>query len=284
LANWSIGELKKKVSFIYNVKVKILTKEEVVPNIFLVKLLAPSVTQEALPGQFIHIKCSKDNYPLLRRPLSIHRIDKEKGEIFILFQIMGEGTKLLADRTIGDDLDIMGPIGNGFNIYPESRKIMIIGGGIGVAPLLALCEESVRQGKEVRVLIGALRKELVIGEESFKILGVKVAVATDDGSYNHKGLVADLLKGNIREGWLADQVFACGPKLMLKKIVGISLNAHINCQVSLEERMACGIGACLGCVCKIKIKDKKEDKIKYEFKRICVDGPVFEGSEVIWDD
>jgi len=272
------------VSFIYNIKVKILTKEEVVPNIFLVKLLAPSVTQEALPGQFIHIKCSTDHYPLLRRPLSIHRIDKEKGEIFILFQIMGEGTKLLADRTIGDDLDIMGPIGNGFNIYPESRKIMIIGGGIGVAPLLALCEESVRQGKEVRVLIGALRKELVIGEESFKILGVKVAVATDDGSYEHKGLVADLLEGNIREGWLADQVFACGPKLMLKKIVGISLNAHINCQVSLEERMACGIGACLGCVCKIKIKDKKEDKIKYEFKRICVDGPVFEGSEVVWDD
>ena len=161
---------------------------------------------------------------------------------------------------------------------------MIIGGGIGVAPLLALCEESVRQGKEVRVLIGALRKELVIGEESFKILGVKVAVATDDGSYEHKGLVADLLEGNIREGWLVDQIFACGPKLMLKKIVEISLDNHIDCQVSLEERMACGIGACLGCVCKIKIKDKKEDKIKYEFKRICVDGPVFEGSEVVWDD
>ena len=161
---------------------------------------------------------------------------------------------------------------------------MIVGGGIGVAPLLALCEESIRQGKEVRVLIGALKKELIIGEESFKILGAKVDVATDDGSYQYKGLVTDLLERIIKERWLADQIFACGPKPMLKKIVEISLDAHIDCQVSLEERMACGIGACLGCVCKIKTKDKKEDKVKYKFKRVCVDGPIFEGSEVIWDD
>ena len=279
-----IGELKKKVSFIYNIKIKILSKKEVAPNIFLIKLSAPSVTQEALPGQFIHIKCSKDNYPLLRRPLSIHRIDKEKGEISILFQVIGEGTKLLAQKEVRDNLDILGPIGNGFNIYPESKKIIIIGGGIGVAPLLALCEESIKKGKEVRVLIGALKKELVIGEENFRKLGAKVDVATNDGSYKYKGLVTDLLERIIKEGWLADQIFACGPKLKLKKVVEVSLEAHIDCQVSLEERMACGIGACLGCVCKIKTKDKKEDKVKYEYKRVCVDGPVFRGSEVVWDD
>ncbi len=273
------------MSFIYNIKVKILSGKEIAPNIYLMKLKAPEIVQNALPGQFIHIKCSKDNYPLLRRPLSIHRIDKEKGEIFILFQIMGEGTKLLADRTIGDNLDIMGPIGNGFNIYPESKKIVIIGGGIGVAPLLALCEESIRQGKEVRVLIGALKKELVIREENFKILGAKVDVATDDGSYKYKGLVTNLLEETIiKKGWLPDQIFACGPKPMLRKIVEISLDNHIDCQVSLEERMACGIGACLGCVCKIKTRDKKEDEVKYDYKRVCVDGPIFEGSEVVWDD
>ena len=272
--------------FILNIKVKILSREEVAPNICLMKLKAPEIAQEAFPGQFIHIKCSKDNYPLLRRPLSIHRIDKEKGEIFILFQIMGEGTKLLADKTIGDDLNILGPIGNGFNIYPESKKIMIVGGGIGVAPLLALCEESIRQGKEVRVLIGALKKELVIGEESFKILRAKVDVATDDGSYQYKGLVTDLLERIIGEGCLADQIFACGPKPMLKEINEIVLKANIDCQVSLEERMGCGIGACLGCVCKIKAKEKnnKQNQIKYIYKRVCVDGPVFGGSEVVWDD
>jgi dihydroorotate dehydrogenase electron transfer subunit len=272
------------MSAILNIKVKILSKKEVTPNIYLMKLKAPEIAQEALPGQFIHIKCSKDNYPLLRRPLSIHLIDKEKGEIFILFQVMGEGTKLLAQRAVGDDLDIMGPIGNGFNIYPESKKIMIVGGGIGVAPLLALCEESIKQGKEVRVLIGALKKELVIGEESFKILGAKVDIATDDGSYKYKGLVTDLLERTIKEGWLADQIFACGPKPMLRRIAEITSNRNIDCQVSLEERMACGIGACLGCVCKVKTKDKKEDRVKYEYKRVCVDGPIFEGSEVVWDD
>ncbi len=272
------------MSAVLNIKVKILSKKEVAPNIFSIKLSAPSVAQEALPGQFIHVKCSKDNYPLLRRPLSIHRIDKEKGEISILFQVIGEGTKLLAQKEVRDNLDILGPIGNGFNIYPESKKIIIIGGGIGVAPLLALCEESIRQGKEVRVLIGALKKELVIEEENFRKLGAKVDVASNDGSYKYKGLVTDLLERIIKEGWLADQIFACGPKLKLKKVVEVSLEAHIDCQVSLEERMACGIGACLGCVCKIKTRDKKEGKVKYEFKRVCVDGPVFRGSEVVWDD
>ena len=272
---------------ILNIKVKILTKEEVAPNIHLIRLNAPAIAQEALPGQFIHIKCSVDNYPLLRRPISIHRINKKKGEIYILFQVMGEGTKLLAQKEVGDNLDILGPIGNGFNIYPESKKIMIIGGGIGVAPLLALCEESIRKVKEVRVLIGALKKELVIGEENFRELGAKVDVATDDGSYKYKCLVTDLLEATIiKEGWLGDQIFACGPKPMLKKISEIALQANINCQVSLEERMGCGIGACLGCVCKIKAKEKNnnQNQIKYIYKRVCVDGPIFEGSEVIWGD
>jgi len=272
------------VNAILNIKVKILSRKEVAPNIYLMKLSTPSITQEALPGQFIHIKCNVDSYPLLRRPISIHRIDKEKGEIYILLQVVGEGTKLLAQRKVGDNLDILGLLGNGFNIYPESKKIMIIGGGIGVAPLLALCEESIRQGNEVRVLIGALKKELVIGEENFRKLGAKVDVATNDGSYKYKGLVTDLLERMIKEGWLADQIFACGPKPMLKKISEISLQANINYQVSLEERMACGIGACLGCICKIKTRDKKDDKVKYEYKRVCVDGPIFEGSEVVWDD
>lgn len=269
---------------ILNIKAKILLKEEVALDICLIRLLAPLIAKEAVAGQFIHIKCSKDNYPLLRRPLSIHRIDKEKGEIFILFQAVGEGTKLLAQRAVGDDLDIVGPIGNGFNIYPESKKIMIIAGGIGVAPLLALCEESIRQDKEVRVLIGALKKELVIGEENIRSLGAKVDIATDDGSYKYKGLVTDLLERIIKKGWLADQIFACGPKTMLRKINEIALKINIDYQVSLEERMACGIGACLGCVCEIKTKGKKEDKVKYEFKRVCVDGPVFKASEVVWDD
>ena len=220
---------------ILNIKAKILLKKEVAPDVFLISLLAPLIAQQAIPGQFIHIKCSKDNYPLLRRPLSIHRMDKDKGEIFILFQVVGEGTKLLAQRAVGNDLNIIGPIGNGFNIYPKSQKIMIVGGGIGVAPLIALAEKSVAEGKEVRVLTGA-------------------------------------------------SIFTCGPKAILRKIADIASRISINCQVSLEERMGCGIGACLGCVCKIKTKKQKNNKEGYYYKRVCVDGPVFKASEVIWDD
>lgn len=275
---------RRKVSFIYNIKVQILSKEEVASNIFLMKLSAPSITPEALPGQFIHIKCGKDNYHVMRRPISIHKIDKKRGEIYILFQVVGESTKLLAQRLVGDYLDILGPIGNGFNILTESKKIIVVGGGIGVAPLLALVEESLIQGKEVRVFIGALKKKLIIGEESFMRLGAKVDAATDDGSYKHKGLVTDLLEKTIKEGWLADQVFACGPKPMLRKVADITSRANIHCQVSLEERMGCGIGACMTCVCKIKIKEKQTDKEDYQYKRICIDGPIFDASEVIWDD
>lgn len=269
------------MNLILNNKVKILFKKEVAPDIYLIKLLAPFVAQQAIPGQFVHIKCNQDYYPLLRRPLSIHQIDKEKGEIFILFQVVGEGTKLLAQRAVGDDLDILGPIGNGFNIYPESKKIMIVGGGIGIAPLLVLAEKLVAEGKEVRVLIGTTTKELVLSESSFKELGTQVEVATEDGSYKYKGLVTDLLIEVIL-GWLPDQIFACGPKSMLRKIADITLNYNINCQVSLEERMGCGIGACLGCVCKIKQKRNNEEK--YHYKRVCVDGPVFKANEVIWDE
>jgi len=271
------------VSDILNIKVKILSKKEVAPNIYLMRLASSTIAQQAIPGQFVHIRCSKDCYPLLRRPLSIHRIDKEKGEIFILFQVVGEGTKLLAQRAVRDDLDILGPIGNGFSIFPESKKVLMVGGGMGVAPLLALAEESIDQDKKVRTLIGAPGKELVISEDIFKSLGAKVDIATEDGSYKYKGSVTGLLT-EVISGWIPDQIFACGPKPMLKKVAEIASNTNIDCQLSLEERMACGIGACLGCVCKIKTKNKKEDKVKYEFKRVCVDGPIFKASEVIWDE
>jgi len=270
---------------IYKIKAQILFKNEVIPNIFLIKLSAIPIAQDAVPGQFVYIKCSNNNYPLLRRPMSIHRIDKEKGEICILFQTKGEGTKLLAQRHPGDYIDIIGPIGNGFFVNPKSKKVIIVGGGIGVAPLQALIEKLVSERKDVRVLIGALRKEMVLCEERIANCGAKVDVCTDDGSYMYKGFVTDLLEDAIQGGWLADQVFACGPEPMLKKVAAITVEANMPCQVSLEERMGCGIGACMTCVCKIKIKtDVAATEENCQYKRVCVDGPIFEASKVVWDD
>jgi len=275
------------VSFIHKFKVKIISKQELIPHIFLFKLNAPLLGQQALPGQFIHIQCSEDHYPLLRRPLSIHRIDKERGEISILFQVVGEGTKLLSQRRVGDFLDILGPLGNSFSLHPESRYIMIVGGGIGVAPLLALAEECLKQDKKVKVLLSALTKDLHIGEEAFRRCGAEVEVITNDGSYYRKGLITDLLRENLyKKDWFPDQLFACGPKSMLREVTKICSNFQIDSQVSLEERMGCGIGACQGCVCKIKIAEKstKTAQDKYIYKRVCSDGPIFKGEEVVWDD
>ena len=269
-------------------KVKIFLKEKVTPNIYLMGLSASLIANEAKPGQFIHIKCSTGDNPLLRRPISIHKIEKDKGEIFILFQVKGKGTKILSERKRGEYLNVIGPIGNGFHLFSKSQKIMIIGGGIGIAPLLTIAEESVLKGKEVKVLIGAANKKMILGEKYFKKLGVETCIATEDGSYQYKGLVTDLTEKIISK-WLPDQIFACGPKPKLRKIAQISINKNINSQVSLEERMGCGIGACLGCVCKIKTKETDNVKsnlnqTNYIYKRVCVDGPVFEAREVVWDD
>ncbi|GAB4112521.1 MAG: dihydroorotate dehydrogenase electron transfer subunit [Candidatus Caldatribacteriota bacterium] len=271
-----------------DLKTKIISKQELVPHIFLLKLKAPLLTQSAIPGQFIHIQCSENNHPLLRRPFSLHRIDKEKGEVYILFRVVGEGTKILSQRKEGEYLDILGPLGNGFNLNLDSRFIMLVGGGMGVAPLLALAEEGVKMGKKVKVLISALTKNLIIREEAFKKCGAEVEAITEDGSYSRRGLITELLRENLnKKNFIPDQLFACGPKVMLREIVKICADFHLENQISLEERMGCGIGACLGCVCKIKVvenKDGQNFQNNYVYKRICSDGPIFKGEEVVWDD
>ncbi len=273
---------------ILRTKTKIVLNKEIAPNIYLMGLFASQIAKEAKPGQFIHIKCSTGDNPLLRRPISIHKIEKDMGNIYILFQVKGLGTNKLSKRKIGEYLDVIGPIGKGFRTFSQSQKVMIIGGGMGIAPLLAIAEDCVKKRKEVKALIGAASKKMIFGEKQFVKIGVKTHIATEDGSYQHKGVVTDLIKGIIVK-WLPDQIFACGPKEMLKIIAKLAENARINCQVSLEERMGCGIGACLGCVCKIKIcKAEDSQMIKnnesFTYKRVCVDGPVFTANEVIWDD
>ena len=251
-------------------------------------LLTTRIASKAKPGQFIHIKCNANDNPLLRRPISIHKIEKDKGEIYILFQVKGKGTEILSERKIGEYLDVIGPIGKGFRLFSKSQKVMVIGGGIGIAPLLTIAEESVFKGKKVKVLIGAANKKLILGEKYFDVLGIEVCIATEDGSYQYKGLVTDLADKMISE-WQPDQIFACGPRKMLQKLTQLVKNKNINCQVSLEEKMGCGIGACLGCVCKIKIMEnnyieKTLEQGNYVYKRVCMDGPVFQADEVMWDD
>jgi len=276
------------MNHVLKMKTKIILKKEITPGIFLMGLSAPRIANEAKPGQFIHIKCSLNNDPLLRRPISLHRIEKDKGNIFILFQIKGKGTMLLSHKEAGEYLDVLGPIGNGFTLLPKSKKVMVIGGGMGIAPLLTITEHCTSEAKKVKALIGASCNSMVLREKEFEKLGIEIRISTEDGSCQYKGFITDLFKEEIKK-WFPDQVFACGPKEMLKIIAELTCKAGINCQVSLEERMACGIGACLGCVCKTKVNkpallQENNGKENFKYKRVCIDGPVFDADEVIWDD
>jgi len=288
------------------VKVKILYNKKIKGNYFHLVLRAPKITKESLPGQFLNIKVNpvrntkairvenkisngvNDAYePLLRRPFSIHRVKGANMEF--LYEVVGQATAVLSHRKPGEYLDVIGPLGNGFSYqsqvtrptpkrgYPESQ--VLVAGGMGIAPLLFLAEKLVSNPQTTAhrpplVLIGAKKKDSIACEEEFKKIGCEVKTATDDGSRGFKGKVTDLLKNILRvtSYELRVTIYACGPKPMLKEISWISKKYNIPAQVSLEEHMACGIGACLGCVV----------NTKEGFKRVCKEGPVFNGDEIIW--
>ncbi len=240
-------------------------------------LEAPSVARAIKPGQFIHVRCSDSFEPLLRRPFSLHR--KNGGRIEILYKVVGSGTEILSRRQSGEAVDVLGPLGNGFapklSTLNSQLSTILVAGGMGVAPLVALAQElSKKKTQKLRVLIGACSKSRILCEEEFRALGAEVSISTEDGSKGAKGLITDRL--NFLLSTLNSQlstIYACGPNAMLKALSRIANAKRIPCQVSLEERMACGVGACLGCPVKVKAG---------EYKMVCKDGPVFDAEEIAW--
>lgn len=224
--------------------------------------------REAAAGQFISVYC-KDKTKLLPRPISICQINKEEERLRIVYRVVGGGTTEMSGYKAGDDIAIIGPLGNGF-MQREGKKAILIGGGIGIPPMVQLAAE-LKEKAEVHIVAG-YRDELFLTEE-LKNNGT-LYIATEDGSTGTKGTVIDAIKERAVEG---DVIYACGPTPMLKAIKEYALEKNIECQISLEERMACGIGACLACVCKSKDKDHHTN---VNNKRICKDGPVFLAQEV----
>ena len=241
------------------------------PNYYKMVLDAPSVARAAKPGQFVNILVSEKYEPLLRRPFSIHSASNSKLEI--LYRVVGKATELFSQKRPGEKLDVLGPLGNGFSIL-DPRFLILVGGGIGIAPLLFLAETTRIQHRasRIEVLIGVKNKSHILCADELKNLGCEVKIATEDGSFGFKGLVTELLKRNIRTKDKPGTIFACGPKPMLKEIVSISRQYKIAAQVSLEEHMACGIGACFGCVV----------NTRHGYKRVCKEGPVFDIKEIIF--
>jgi dihydroorotate dehydrogenase electron transfer subunit len=221
------------------------------------------------PGQFVNIKVSSVDAPLLRRPISISR-QIDEYTIELLVKQIGMGTEILKKKLIGEKLDLIGPLGNGFfldNVKPEDR-ILLIGGGIGIAPLVGLCDALKRKSvKNITVINGFT--DHPYGEELFTGTQYREIDESIDKKY-----VTECV--DFSE---FDLVFSCGPKPMLKRLSEMAEESQTNLQISLEEKMACGIGVCLGCAIKIKIASEK-----YTYKKVCVDGPVFNSSEVMFDE
>ncbi len=249
---------------------KIISITKITDAAYRMVINAPDITAAAKPGQFVHIKCGEGN--MLRRPISICSVDGD--ELTIIFEVRGKGTDWLAGRSAGEDLDVLGPLGNGFDVSREG-KVLLAGGGIGVPPMLY----TAKQLKECDTVLGFRTAAMVMLEDEFKKHCGEVVVSTDDGSYGFNGYAVmaaeELMKKNKYTA-----VYVCGPKIMLKTFAELAERYDVDCMISMEERMGCGFGTCLVCSCKVKAKT--EDGFTY--KRVCADGPVFDAKEVIFDD
>ncbi len=248
----------------------IVSRECLLPGIFSMWLEAGEVAKEAVPGQFISMYAN-DRSKLLPRPISLCEIDKEKGFLRVVYRVTGKGTgtEQFSKMKAGDAMEIMGPLGNGFPLEAgKGKRVLLIGGGIGVPPMLELA----KQLDADKLLVMGYRDEQFLTKEFGQNGGLYLA--TEDGSAGTRGNVLDA----IREHKLtADVIYACGPSPMLRAIKQYSEEKHIVCYVSMEERMACGVGACLACVCGSKEIDGHSN---VHNKRVCKDGPVFLSTEV----
>lgn len=244
---------------------RLLSAQALTNDVFDFVLEAPQLAAVAQPGQFAQIRLPGHT---LRRPISICGIDKSAGTLRFVFQIRGQGTAELAQYHPGDQIEILAPLGNGFPI-DNTKRTLLVGGGIGVPPLLGVASQL---GEKAIAVLGFRTKDGVILERDFQAAGAKTLIATDDGTYGHHGLVTDLCQEQD-----FDCVMACGPGPMLRAVKALAEERGVPCYVSLEERMACGIGACLGCAVALL----KEDGSQY-FGHVCKDGPVFESHRVAW--
>lgn len=249
----------------------IVAREEMGDAIYLVLAVGDMVRKSFKgPGQFVHVKCGEGL--LLRRPISVCSCQEDVPDdlLSIAFEVRGDGTRWLAQRQVGDKLDVLGLLGNGFPMKPEGRYLLV-GGGIGIPPMRGCAQYT--QGRSTAIL-GGRSKDKIILTHCFEEECAKVMVATDDGSLGHHGFVDALVRQELEQDRGYDAVLACGPKPMLRNVAKAAEEFGVPCLVSMEERMGCGVGACLVCAC---------DMADGSRKHVCKDGPVFDAKEVDWN-
>jgi dihydroorotate dehydrogenase electron transfer subunit len=320
-------------------RAKIVDHRRVTAEYFRLGVLCPEIARIALPGQFVMLRIQDSLDPFLRRPFSFSRILPPRGKNLsgpleggfeLCYQVVGRGTERMTSLAAGGRIDILGPLGRGFWREEGCDRLILVGGGIGIAPLIPWAEELARgeKGKgagkkkmpQVCVLLGGKSQDRILGAQEFKRFGLEAQMATEDGSQGLTGMVTDLLERELlREGPHAGTaIYACGPMIMLAKVAQLAEQFDIPCQVLLESRMACGVGACLGCAVKIREEEGKNNEAvaggpspsgknlcdsgaeggitrpeevgvriseppSFHYARVCKEGPVFRAREILWE-
>ena len=253
------------------IKAKIVSNRQLQGDYYKLDMIAPEIATEAQPGQFVHVQIPDFEHRVLRRPFSIYDTDQQTGRLSLIYKTVGEGTHKLSSISAGEMIDIIGPNGKGFTIPASGQKSILVAGGFGCAATFLLAK--LAPIKPI-VLIGGRSKIDILLQDEYKSLGCDLRISTDDGSLGHHGLVTDLLREALAEFPNAS-VAACGPNPMLKAVAAIAPKAEI----SLDQPMCCGVGACFACV--VKLKADTPDGWRYA--RSCMEGPVFNATQVWWD-
>jgi dihydroorotate dehydrogenase electron transfer subunit len=256
----------------------------VAPDHFRMTIKLPASFATPQPGQFVMARDPERGEPLLSRPLSVYGFRREGGAAILdlLCRVAGRGTSLFSRMKSGSALNILGPLGRGFTVPEDVRQVILLAGGVGVAPLAYLLHEELLKAcgthREITAYLGARTWELLTGLDRLEnFCGVRIA--TDDGSRGYHGLVTDLLNRDIGDFKPEEtMIYACGPSPMIKSLGSMMAQSPIRCEVSLEERMACGMGACVGCAVAIADEQGKQD-----YARVCHDGPVFDIRKIVWN-
>ena len=272
----------QQVGHVLHERCEIIEHREEMRQHFRLRMRSVRVAEEARAGQFAHVLTQDVSFsPLWRRAFSIMRVDGDAFELF--YRVQGQGTLLLSRKRAGETVDVLAPLGKAF--APMQGEAILVGGGVGVPPLMMLAQQEIKEGRAVsgsmRVLAGARSAMEVIGQSDFAALGLPLHICTDDGSAGEHGLVTAPLQRYLEEAGegAIPTVYACGPLPMLRAVARLCERNGVPCQVSLEENMPCGIGVCNGCV--VRVKGAADDYGSY--RRICVEGPAMWAHEVDWD-
>lgn len=265
------------VGSLVNERTRIISNTCVGPNLYVMTLKSPIISQAIEPGQFVHMKIPRMEAHILRRPFSVYARDTAQGTLEILYQVVGFGSDHMTSLAPDEEVELIGAIGNTWQVPEGAKRALLVAGGVGAAPLFLLAEQLHLKGIHVDVVLGAQTEQALVCRFRYEtLLSAHPRCSTDDGTFGREGfctsLVAEALAEAASAGDAYDYLAVCGPEPLMKIVAGMAAEADVLCQLSMERRMACGVGACLSCVVNT-VAGKK---------RACVDGPVFNAKEVVW--